>query len=199
MPHSTSQLFQRQVLTETKGTISFIQNLPKYKTERPYRWAGALDASEEHKRTNVLLESYSNIPFADIRPLIGHDDQPSLRRDGFQILQLSPGVQDPVLGGDTNVLNDYLCALAIEIETFLSAELVYCVNFVFRQCTSSTLTTPDKTFFKPASSVKPEVPAFPAHADFTRTYGRTVIQESLTEEEATKYLDNDAYTVCLVK
>lgn len=134
MPHSTSRqhLSDLHKLPTERGTLSFIQDLPQYKSERPYRWAGALETSEEHKRTNIVLESRSGIAFADLRGLIGDTQKLSLRHDGFQILRRSPraGLQDPVLGGDDSVLRSYLSGLALEMKGLLSAELVVCVNFV---------------------------------------------------------------------
>ncbi|KAK3331207.1 hypothetical protein B0H66DRAFT_92932 [Apodospora peruviana] len=202
MPHRTDQQQSRGGLSSMdlpteRGTLSFIKDLPKYKQERPYRWAGALEPSQEHKRTNIQLESHEGIDFADLRPIIDHPEKLSLRRDGFQILRRAPGQQDPVLGGDSSVLESYLSTLALDIKDLLSAEAVYCVNFVFRQCTPSSLETPNKIFFEPPTAVKPDVPAFPAHADFTRGYGETVIRESLTQDEATRYL-TDEHQIWLV-
>lgn len=132
MPHTTSKhkLASLTELPIEKGTLSFIQDLKKYNHERPYRWAGALAESQEHKRTNIVLESKDNIPFRDIRSLIDCPEKLSLQNDGFQILRRAPGQDDPVLGAEDDVLGRYLSGLAVDIKALLNAETLYCVNFV---------------------------------------------------------------------
>ena len=131
MPHQLSPALSErlQQLPAEDGVLSFIQNLEKYEHERPYRWAAPLEKSQEHLRTNIQLESRRNIIFRDIRQTIGSEQTLSLKQDGFQILRYFSDTQDPQIG-DQDALRTYLTRLASSIKQLLSAELVYCVNFV---------------------------------------------------------------------
>ena len=80
-------------------------------------------------RTNIKLRSKSDLAFRDMRSMIGKEEKLSLKRDGFQILQQPLNATDPVMG-DNEALKDYLTDLASKLKALLSAEAVYCVNFV---------------------------------------------------------------------
>ncbi|KAF4446308.1 hypothetical protein F53441_10058 [Fusarium austroafricanum] len=152
-------------LPKRTGALSFITDLHKYELEKPYKWTGELDQSKEHMRTNISLESRDDVVFRDVRSLIDDNDKLSLQHNGFQILR-HPGIADSGIQQES-VLKEYLTGLAESIKRAISAELVYCVNFVFRQCTRAMMMDPDKTHgrMSPAGSAKePELPAFPAHA-----------------------------------
>ncbi|KAF4466278.1 hypothetical protein FALBO_6860 [Fusarium albosuccineum] len=161
----SQQLLHLDSLPVRTGGLSFIKDLDKYKHEKPYKWTATLDESKEHLRTNIALESRDDVIFRDVRSLIGQEDKLSVRNHGFQILRYT-SIDNSAIK-EESVLKEYVTGLAESIKEAVSAELVYCVNFVFRQCTRAMIMSPEDTYRKagpPGSAKEPELPAFPAHA-----------------------------------
>ncbi|KAF4968879.1 hypothetical protein FSARC_3778 [Fusarium sarcochroum] len=152
-------------LPKRAGGLSFIKDLDKYKHEKPYKWTAKLDESKEHLRSNISLESRDDVIFRDVRSLIDNRDKLSIHDHGFQIIRYT-GIDSAAIQQES-VLREHVTGLAEAVKEAISAELVYCVNFVFRQCTRAMIMHPEETYQKagPLGSAKePELPAFPAHA-----------------------------------
>jgi hypothetical protein len=114
-------------LPRSTGGMSFIRDSDKHKTEKPYKWTAALEASKEHLRTNISLETRDDIVFRDIRSLID-SDRLSVREHGFQILR-HPSIDHSVKQEDS-ILEEYVTGLVESVKEATSAEFVCCVNFV---------------------------------------------------------------------
>ncbi|KAH6949201.1 hypothetical protein DER45DRAFT_580827 [Fusarium avenaceum] len=184
-------------LPRSIGGLSFIRDSDNHKTEKPYKWTAALEASKEHLRTNISLETRDDIAFRDIRSLI-NSDKLSVREHGFQILR-HPNMDYSVKQQDST-LEEYVSGLVESIKEATSAEFACCVNFVFRQCTQAMIANPEKISQMAGTSgsaKEPELPAFPAHADYSRLQGCNVVNETLKEAERAKYL-TDEYTIWLL-
>jgi len=182
-----------------KGAVSFIKGLDKYRHEKPYRWDGEMDPSKEQLRTNIELETHSDIVLKDIRGLIDSGNL-SLLRNGFEILRRADGGELDGRLREPDTLTRYLGDLAKDLKKRFSAEMVAFFNFAFRQCSQDQLAHPENTFFRttePGSAAQPNFPAFPAHADFSQKHGIVIVKEFLTAAEADKYL-NGEYRIMIV-
>ncbi len=125
----SSRLSSLDDLQESRASLFFIKDLDLYESEKPYRWAGPLTASQEHMRSNIVIEGRENIPVRDIRSKV-ESGFLSLDQDGFQILSHRSKHTSFLNNGDN--LMQYLQETADILKRILAAELVVCYNFKVR-------------------------------------------------------------------
>lgn len=124
-----SEALSTHQLPLSHASLFFIKPLDRYKTEKPYTWAGPLDPSQEHLRSNIELEQHDRIPVRDLRPVLSSGIL-SLARNGFDIVSHQSQftkTNDSLQNGEA--LGGYLTETADLLKGLLHAELSVCYNF----------------------------------------------------------------------
>ena len=116
-----SELLKGQPVTQC--AFSYLADIEKYHSEKPYVYSGPLPPGAERLRTNIETSVYKNLTATDIR---GHEDRLSLDQHGFKIRRLSQ-TQDE-LDVSKNNPEQYMQGLAAMMKQDPDCELALCYN-----------------------------------------------------------------------
>ena len=114
-------------LPVTNTSLRFFQDDDKFQSEKPYHFSGPLEAHEESRRTNLLLELRENIPIKDLRKC---PSTPRLHRQGFQFESHPSRFTDAL--HEHKVLQSYMEDVAQLVKTLEKAHAVVCYDYRVR-------------------------------------------------------------------
>ncbi|KAE8443928.1 hypothetical protein EG329_001238 [Mollisiaceae sp. DMI_Dod_QoI] len=174
----------QNILSTTTGSLMCISDDPKYDKEKPYFYAGKLEASQEHLRTNLEYSQHDGIKFRDIR---GFEEKVELSKHGFQIFKHASS-QDLERLSEESILENYLLETSNLVKEYMGATHVLCYDYRFRKDVPQP--EPEYDFDEPQRGTfsRPEEPANTPHVDQTKAGGFRRAQRHLTEEETEIYL-----------
>lgn len=120
-------------MLEVQSTLDFLQDLPLYKTERPYVFtcAGEMSLDESHPTLNTVKLHDVPVTLQDIRDAKGYN----LSTSGFEKVNHATQV-DLNRIQDEEVRREYRTETAKFLKQHLGAEHVYCYNV--KVCTVPT-------------------------------------------------------------
>ncbi len=117
---SHDPVFQKLPTTDASGF--FIEDLDRYRIEKPYLFTGLLPSSQEHLRTNIITQKHDGILIHDLKHTIT-----SIDRHGFQITRHESQFANSLDRPES--LTSYLHETTELLKLVLSAELALCYNF----------------------------------------------------------------------
>ncbi|KAH8768682.1 hypothetical protein F5882DRAFT_188302 [Hyaloscypha sp. PMI_1271] len=162
----------------------YISDNPRYDKEKPYFYAGKLEASQEHLRTNLEYSQHDGIKFHNIR---GFEEKLDLSKHGFQIFKHSSSQDLERLSEDT-ILENYLLETSDLVKEYMNATHVLCYDYRFRKDVPQPEPEYDLDGPQLGTFSRPEEPANTPHVDQTKAGGFRRVQRHLTKEETEIYL-----------
>jgi hypothetical protein len=133
-PQNRRKLDEAAQFPIVTAEFRYIQDSPKFETEKPYHFSGPLSPDEEYRRTNLELEWRYGIPVRNVR---GHTETLDLDNHGFKIVQSMSNLLENLQEKD--ILAKYMEETVGLVKCELNADRAICFDYRVSQASATAV------------------------------------------------------------